>query len=119
MLKINLMPSFINRLKDRGWKKIPSIRYTVPNTQILRRNNKNIICVECINVDSSVDIQPQIDGFFNTLIEMLNDTVSVSDIFLPGGGDIAIPNFFKDFCANKININVVTDENINNLLNDW
>ncbi len=56
MIIINLMPTFLNRLKDRGWKK-----------------------------------------------------TDMKEVFLPVGGNIALPNFFADFCAQfGIKINLIS-----------
>jgi hypothetical protein len=108
MIIINLMPTFLNRLKDRGWKKTNVNTYGNKNIKVLSRGSKTIIVTEGIDIDASVDIMPQIEAFFETLMEIIKKT-DVKEVFLPGGGNIALPNFFADFCAQfGIKINFIS-----------
>jgi hypothetical protein len=117
MIKINVMRTFLNRLKDRGWKNIIVKWYTDNDNQVLRRGEKNIIVIDSINVDSSVDIKPQIDEVFKNLIETIK-RFDAKEIFLPGGGDILIPEFFENFCReNGISIHIITIELLREFLN--
>jgi hypothetical protein len=109
MIRINVMRPFLNRLKDRGWKKVS--RGITDNIQVLRRGDIKIV-VENISIDASVDIRPQISEFFERLIEIILKA-DAKEIFLPGGGDVPIPEFFKEFCReNGIDINILTNESV-------
>lgn len=117
MIKINVMRTFLNRLRDRGWKNINVRGYTDKDNQVLRRGDKSIIGVENINVDASGDIRPQIDELFKSLIEIIERT-NTKEIFLPGGGDIPIPDFFKEYCRERgIQIHFVTIESYRDIVN--
>jgi len=117
MIKINVMRTFLNRLRDRGWKNISVRGYTDKDIQVLRRGDQSIIGVENINVDASVDIRLQIDELFNSLIEIIKRT-DAKEIFLPGGGEIPVPDFFDEYCrANGIEIQFVSMESFRDLVN--
>lgn len=117
MIKINVMRTFLNRLRDRGWKNINVRGYTDKDNQVLRRGDQFIIGVENINVDASGDIIPQIDELFKSLIEIIEKT-NATEIFLPGGGDIQIPSFFRDFCIQRaIQIQLITLESFRDYVN--
>jgi len=117
MIKINVMRTFLNRLRDRGWKNINLRGYTNNDNQVLKRGDINIVGVENINVDSSVDIRPQIDELFKSLIEIIKRS-GAKEIFLPGGGDFPIPDAFKDFCSEYgISIRIVTINSFSDFLN--
>ncbi len=107
------MRPFLNRLKDRGWRNNNLKGYTDNATHVLRRGDTNIVVVETINIDTSaIDISPQIDGFFIRLMEIILKA-DAKEIFLPGGGDVPIPEFFKEFCReNGIDINILTNESV-------
>jgi hypothetical protein len=111
------MRTFLNRLYDRGWK-VKGLRgYTDNNTVVLQRGGKNILVVDNINIDPSVDILPQVDEFFKRLIEIIKRSNS-TEVFLPGGGDIAIPDFFRDFCLeHNIRVHVITIESYRDFSN--
>jgi hypothetical protein len=117
MIKINVMRTFLNRLRDRGWKNINVRGYTDKDIQVLKRGDKAIIGVENINVDASGDIRPQIDEFFKSLIELIERTYA-KEIFLPGGGDIPMPDFLKEYCSEYgIHIHFVTMESYKDIVN--
>jgi hypothetical protein len=112
MLRINFMRSFINRLRDAGWKNINVRRHTSLDNQALKRGEKTIVCIEQIQLDGSLDFNPQIEGLFKHLIELIRRSGS-HDIFLPGGGEIPIPDFFIEYCKNNgIKIHIISVENI-------
>ncbi len=117
MIKINVMRTFLNRLRDRGWKNISVRGYTDKDIQVLRRGDQSIIGVENINVDASADLGLQIDELFKNLIELIKRT-NTKEIFLPGGGEIPVPDFFEDYCrANGIEIHFVSMESYRDLVN--
>jgi hypothetical protein len=117
MIKINVMRTFLNRLRDRGWKNISVRGYTDRDIQVLRRGDQSIIGVENVNVDASADLGLQIDELFKNLIELIKRT-NTKEIFLPGGGEIPVPDFFKEYCrANGIEIHFVSMESYRELLN--
>jgi hypothetical protein len=117
MIEINVMRTFLNRLRDRGWKNINVRGYTDKDIQVLRRGDQSIIGVENINVDASVDIRLQIDELFNNLIEIIKRT-DAKEIFLPGGGEIPVPYVFKEYCrVNGIEIHFVSMESYRDILN--
>lgn len=97
MIRINITQGLLSRLKDRGWKNVNLRGYTDQYVQVLRRNYDCIIVVESVNLDPSVDITPQVDGFFRNLIDIIQKTLT-KEIFLPGNGDISIPPFFQNWC---------------------
>ena len=112
MLRINIMRSFINRLRDAGWKNINVRRHTSLDNQVLKRGEKAIVCIEQIQLDGSLDLSPQIEGLFKHFIELIRRSGS-HDIFLPGGGEIPIPSFFEKYCRdNGIKIHIISRENI-------
>ena len=112
MLRINIMRSFINRLRDAGWKNINVRSHTSLDNQVLKRGEKNIVCIEQIQLDGSLDLKPQIEGLFNHFKELIRRSGS-HDIFLPGGGEIPIPGFFEEYCRNNgIKIHLISLENI-------
>ena len=112
MLRINIMRSFINRLRDAGWKNINVRRHTSLDNQVLKRGEKTIVCIEQIQLDGSLDFRPQVEGLFKHLIELIRRSGS-HDIFLPGGGEITIPSFFEKYCRdNGIKIHIISRENI-------
>ena len=43
MIKINVMRTFLNRLRDRGWKNINVRGYTDRDNQVLRRGDKFMV----------------------------------------------------------------------------
>ncbi len=108
------MRTFLNRLKDSGWRNINVRNYTDNDNQVLKRGDKSILCVEQINLDGTSDIHAQINGLFKYLIELIERSRS-REIFLPGGGEIPIPDFFIDYCKiNDILIHVILEENLDN-----
>lgn len=110
------MRSFINRLKDRGWKNENLRGLTNNDLQLLCRGNEHIVFVENINVDPTEDLNPQIDSLFQSLIEIIKKSRS-KEIFLPGRGNILIPIFFQDFCLEKgINIRLISLDSFQELL---
>ena len=111
MLQINVIRGFLNRLRDRGWKSINLRGYTNLDTQVLKRGDKSIVVIESITLDPSVDVNPQVEEFFRNLIELIEHGTA-KEIFLPGGGDIAIPATFKDWCdKNDVKINIMSLNN--------
>lgn len=111
MLQINIIRGFLNRLRDRGWKNINLRGYTDLDTQVLKRGDKSIVVIDSITLDPSVDSNPQVEEFFRNLTELIEQGTA-KEIFLPGGGDIAIPASFKDWWdKNDVKINVL---NLNN-----
>jgi len=117
MIQINVMRTFQNRLRDRGWKNINVRGYTDKDIKVLKRADNLIIGIENIHVDASGDIIAQIEVFFKSLIEIIERT-HAKEIFLPGGGDIPLPKFFKEYCdKNSIAIQIVTQENYSKILN--
>ena len=117
MLTINFMQTFLNRLKDRGWKNNIIRGYTDADTQALNRGDDNVIVVKNINIDPSVDLTPQIEGFFKELIKTIYRS-KAKTIFLPGGGNIPIPEFFIEFCGERgIEIHIIDLESIRKYMN--
>lgn len=114
MIRVNVIKSILNRLKDRGWKSIPFRGYTNPDVVFLKRLNQTIIGVQNINIDASGNIMPQIEVFFSRLIELIKRT-NTKIILLPGGGDVPIPDFFTESCEQyNIEIHLITIENWRN-----
>lgn len=112
MIRINIMRSFINRLRDAGWKNINVRSHTSLDNQVLKRGEKTIVCIEQIQLDGSLDFKPQIEGLFNHFKELIRRSGS-HDIFLHGGGEIPIPDFFEEYCRNNgIKIHLISFENI-------
>ncbi len=111
------MRAFLNRLRDRGWRNINLRGYTDSTNQVLKRGAITVIGIESINVDASGDPIPQIDAFFNTLIELFERT-DAKEVFLPGGGDFPIPEVFLEYChAHGIKINLLTLESFMDHIN--
>lgn len=112
MLRINVMKVFLNRLRDRGWKNVTKRGFTNQENQILTKGSRLIISVEQINIDASVDVLTQVDDFFHDLMQQIRELGSKIELFLPGGVDVQIPDFFKQFCEeNDIRIHVLSLEN--------
>jgi hypothetical protein len=119
MIQVNVMPSFLGRLRDRGWKNVNVRGYTGQNIQVLQRGESLILAVENVTVDASVDIGTQIEVMFRNLMEIVEKTkYKIKDIFLPGGGDIPVPEFFKTFCDNcGIRLTLIGIENFRYVMN--
>ena len=117
MIQINVMRTFINRLRDRSWKNIRVRGSNLEDANVLTRGKQTIICVENICIDTTVNLQPQIDEHFNNLKDLINKT-EAKNLFLPGGGDIQLPSFFSQYCEeNHVNIHLITPESLNNYIN--
>ena len=73
---------------------------------------------EAVNADKFYKVElSQIDEVFKNLIETIK-RFDAKEIFLPGGGDILIPEFFEDFCReNGISIHIITIELLREFLN--
>lgn len=106
MLRVNVMTSLLNRLKERSWR--PDKRKDFYN-----RSNRTIVLVQEILVDASVDLMPQVEGFFDKMLEDMKSARNpITDVLLPGGGDIPIPDFFRQYCEqNGIGVHAVHEEN--------
>ena len=119
MIQVNVMPSFLGRLRDRGWKNVNVRGYSDQNIQVLQRGESLILAVENVTVDASVDIGTQIQVMFRNLMEIVEKTkYKIKDIFLPGGGDIPVPEFFKTFCDNcGIRLTLIGIENFKDVIN--
>jgi hypothetical protein len=119
MIQVNVMPSFLGRLRDRGWKNVNVRAYTDRNIQVLQRGESLILAVENVTVDASVDIGPQIEVMFRNLIEIMKKTkFKINNVFLPGGGNIPVPEFFKTFCEeHDVRVVFVTIENFGDVMN--
>ena len=116
MIKLNIMPVFLNRLRDRGWRNIPVRGYTDKNNQVLRLGEDSVVVIESIVVDPSADMMRQIDERFKTFIELIKRGRAKA-IYLPGGGPVQIPPFFIHFCEEHgIQIHLITEENYMNFL---
>jgi hypothetical protein len=117
MMTVNVMRTYLNRLRDRSWKNINLRGLTSQDIQVLKRNKQSLVCVENIYVDTTADITPQIDGLFRNLIDTINKT-ETKDVFLPGGGDLQIPAFFRQFCEEHgINIHLISPDSLSNYIN--
>ena len=117
MMTVNVMRTFLNRLRDRSWKNINLRGLTSLDIQVLKRNKQSLVCVENIYVDTTVDIQPQIDELSRNLIDIINET-DAKYVFLPGGGDIVVSPFFKQFCEEHgINIHYIFSDSLSNYIN--
>jgi hypothetical protein len=111
MIKVNVMRSFLNRQRDRGWKNINVRGNTSQDTQVLRRVDQSIVVVENINLDASGGLEPQVEEFFASLVRTIAHS-EAKDVFLSGGGEIKLPQDFEAYCRqNGIRIHIVTLEN--------
>lgn len=111
MLQIDLTEIILQRLKKQGWKQNGG--YAIfGKVRVLDRSGVKVAVVKPIKIDPFKVIQDQIDKIFKTLTEIILKN-GIKDVFLPGGGNIPIPESFKDFCKkNNINIHIVTLDNI-------
>lgn len=117
MITVNVMRTFLNRLRDRSWKNINLRGLASQDIQVLTRNKHTLVCVENIYVDTTVNIQPQIDELFRNLVDIINET-DAKDVFFPGGGDLQVPPFFKQFCEEHgINIHLISPDSLSNYIN--
>jgi hypothetical protein len=109
MILIDLMDTFLKRLKKSGWKQNGG--YAIQdNPRVLERNGKKIAVIKPIKVDPYKILQDEIDKFFRSLTNIILKN-GITDVFLQGGGTIPIPQFFLDFCKeNGIKIHIVTNE---------
>ena len=115
MLKINVLKVFLNRLRDRGWKNLNVRGFTNNETQVLVKGERTIVVIEQINIDASVDILTQVNDFFHELMDQIKRNGTNIELFLPGGGDLSIPDFFRRFCEeNNIRCHIVGLENYQN-----
>jgi hypothetical protein len=117
MISINVMPILMNRLKDRGWKNVSVRGYTTNQIQILKRGNESIMVIVSITFDSTIDVTPQLNDYFEQLKNLMQHDI-LKDVFLPGGGDIPIPDFFRNYCyENRISIHLVTYNSLIDYIN--
>ena len=119
MIKVNLIKVLKNRLLDRGWFDVTKeiLRNKEQDIQLLERETNCLVCVENVYMDASIDLTSQVDSFFKRLERILEKSNSKA-LFLPGGGDIPIPDFFKEFCIkHNIDYYVVTLENFKDIIN--
>ncbi len=118
MLKINVLKVFLNRLRDRGWKNLNIRGFTNNETQVLVKGQRTILVIEHINIDASVDILSQINDYFHVLMNQIKRNDTNIELFLPGGGEIQMPDFFRQFCEeNNIRCHIIGLDNYQNYAN--
>ena len=101
MIQLHVIPTFLNRLRDRGWKNISVRGFTNQETQVLVKGQRTVLVIEQINIDASVDILSQINDYFHQLMSQIKKHGTNIELFLPGGGDIELPDFFREFCEEE------------------
>lgn len=115
MLKINVLKVFLNRLRDRGWKNTTIRGFTNNETQVLVKGSRTIVVIEQISIDASVDILNQINDYFQELMNQIKRIGTNIELFLPGGGDVQMPDFLRQFCEeNNIRCHIIALENYQN-----
>lgn len=115
MLQIQFMGTILKRLRDAGWIQNPGYAIRL-NPRGLERGKERTMVVHPIEIDPTIDTGKQIDKFFKSLINSIT-RYGAKSVYLPGGGTIPIPQFFKDFCNEMgIEIIIVDSENINDIL---
>jgi hypothetical protein len=115
MIQLHVMTIFLNRLRDRGWKNISVRGFTNQETQVLVKGQRTVLVIEQINIDASVDILSQINDYFYELMNQIKRNGTNIELFLPGGGDIQLPDFFRQFCEeNNIHFHFIGLENYHN-----
>ncbi len=111
MIMIDIMEVLLQRLKKSGWKQNGGYAI-LGNPRVLDRSLSRIAVVKPIKINPYKILQEEIDKFFHSLIGIVIKN-GIKHIFLPGGGDIHIPQFFFDFCRDQgINYNIVNSDNI-------
>lgn len=102
----------MNRLRDSGWRNINVRSHTSLDNQVLQKGEKVIVAVEQIQLDGNFDFRQQIEALFKHLIEIIRRS-GANEIFLPGGGEITLPDFFEEYCRRHgIKIHLISEENI-------
>jgi hypothetical protein len=91
-------------------------RHGVMGTQVYERNGRAIVVIPSIELPPPV-IQPisqSVSDYFKRLCDVLSGLgkkFNVSDLFLPGGGDVPVPEWFKDWCKkNGIRIHIIDSD---------
>jgi hypothetical protein len=101
MIQLHVMPTFLNRLRDRGWKNISVRGFTNQETQVLVKGSRTLVGIQSIHLDASVDIAAQVADYFRELMSQIKKHGTNIELFLPGGGDIQLPDFFREFCEEE------------------
>jgi hypothetical protein len=118
MLKINVLKVFLNRLRDRGWKNLNVRGFTGNETHVFVKGQRTIVVIEQINIDASVDILSLVNDYFYELMNQIKRNDTNIELFLPGGGDIQLPDFFRQFCEeNNIHYHFIGLDNYQNYAN--
>jgi hypothetical protein len=111
------MKVFTNRLYDRGFINLLYRGYKKPDIYVLRRHNDVITVVQQVVIDPTSNITSQIEAYFRNIMRNILQSHS-RIIFFEGGGDIKIPDFFRDFCREyDIEIGIITPDEMNYWLN--
>jgi exopolysaccharide biosynthesis predicted pyruvyltransferase EpsI len=81
----------------------------------LVKGQRTVLVIEQINIDASVDILSQINDYFHELMNQIKRNDNNIELFFPGGGDIQLPDFFRQFCEeNNIHCHFIGFENYQN-----
>jgi len=106
----------LNRMKINGWKQNGG--YAIRgNPRVLEKGNDRLIVVKPIRIDPFKVLKDEIDKFFESLKRIIGKLKSlgksISGVYLPGGGTIPLPKWFRDFCKeNGGEILIYSDENV-------
>ncbi len=125
MIRIDFSYDFVRRLITGGWE--DSFHHRMKgNTRILRKGKKVVAVVLPLRlpdgkyreIGMDVDYKAEAEKFFRKLFDVLTKN-AVNDVFLPGGGDVEIPEWFKNQCMKAgIRIHVLKYDNIGKMISE-
>lgn len=88
-------------------------RRGIAGTRVYERAKRAVVVVPTIEIVPPCvrPVEQSVDDYFKKLRDVLaglSKKWNVSDLFLPGGGSIAIPSWFMEWCdANGIRVHVM------------
>jgi len=125
MIRIDFSYDFVRRLILEGWE--DSYHHRVKgNTRILKKGEKVVAVVlplrlpdgKSREIGIGIDYKAEVERFFRKLLDVLTKN-AVDDVYLPGGGDVEIPKWFKDQCTEAgIRIHVLRIDNIGKMISE-
>ena len=116
MLNPSFRKYFEDILKQAGYNFKPSQYYNLQGIRIFVGSKRVIVVVSSLEIPPAKvrNITQSIDDFFKRLRDLLvrhNKRSVVTDLVLPGGGCVPIPEWFKDWCKqNGISLHVLDAE---------
>ena len=116
-LSISFWKYLIGKLTHNGYR-YRRWNYPIFGARVYEKNGNGVVVITTIDIPPS-NIQPighSIDDYFRRLQKVLNDlgkVLHLSDVYFAGGGNIPIPDWFRDWCnCNGIHLHIIDTDNI-------